>query len=367
MILDPTNLATQPNPHPLATRPIYSESQLSTYLSALPCTPRLTLESIRALKATSPLTALRRLHLLTMALVPFGSLGIHYSPSHTLSLDPDVLFHKLVERRLGGYCMENNAFWTTVLRSLGYDAWVVGARVALAEAGVKGLRGDGFGGWNHEVVFVRLQDEEGEEVWLSDVGFGGRGSLEPIRLREGEVGRGMCGVRQRLARRGIADSRFVGGRELWVVDVPDEREAGHEDAEMGKLSEEAARSVARVRPEKGWRAAYCFEDVEWLPQDFETTNYRTCRDAGSMFVQNLILTKPILDEKGEKCVAQLTLVKDEFTRRLDGEDGKHGEKEVLAKCKTEAERVENLHKWFGIQLKEEEKRAIRGWLTEIRG
>ncbi|ETN41144.1 uncharacterized protein HMPREF1541_03079 [Cyphellophora europaea CBS 101466] len=350
------------NPHPLAARPTYTTAQLEQYFASLPANPPLTLASFQKCKANEPLAALHRLQLLTMAICPFGSLGIHYSTHHTLSLDTDAVYHKIVERRQGGYCMENNCFWSTVLRSLGYECYVVGARVSAAEAGVRGLPGDGFGGWGHEVVIVRIQGER----YLSDVGFGGRGSQQPILLKEGETGKGMPGVTQRLAKRQIADWRFVGagaaqGQEkLWVVDVPDER------APVDEVNGEQV-SYPEVQAEKGWRPAYCFADTEWLPQDFEIINFRMCRDPTSMFVQNLILTKPMLDEKGEKCVGQVTLVKAEVSRKMYDKDGRPKEKELLVTCTSEEQRVKALEEWFGIKLKPEEVRAIEGFPTAIKG
>jgi arylamine N-acetyltransferase len=76
--------------------------------------------------------------------VPFENLSLHYSQTHLLSLDPEDLFVKIVDRKRGGYCMENNAFFGAVLRSLGYDLINAGARIADA---VVGKTGDGFEGW----------------------------------------------------------------------------------------------------------------------------------------------------------------------------------------------------------------------------
>jgi arylamine N-acetyltransferase len=76
--------------------------------------------------------------------VAFGSLALHYSETHLLSLDPNNLFIKLVERNMGGYCMENNTFFGVVLRSLGYKLINAGARVSDATAG---RPGPGYMGW----------------------------------------------------------------------------------------------------------------------------------------------------------------------------------------------------------------------------
>ena len=81
---------------------------------------------------------------LQLAYVPFGSLGLHYSKTHLLSLDPDDLYQKLIVKRMGGYCMENNTFFGTMLRSLGYKLINAGGRVSEA---TEGRLGSGYGGW----------------------------------------------------------------------------------------------------------------------------------------------------------------------------------------------------------------------------
>ena len=66
-----------------------------------------------------------------LAYVPFENLELHYSSHHTITLDPERLFHKIVERNTGrgGYCMENSALFGAVLRSLGFNVVGIGAKV----------------------------------------------------------------------------------------------------------------------------------------------------------------------------------------------------------------------------------------------
>jgi len=67
-----------------------------------------------------------------MARVPFENLVLHYSTHHSVILERDFLFDKMVVRGKGGYCMENNLFFATVLRTLGYTVLAGGARVSKA-------------------------------------------------------------------------------------------------------------------------------------------------------------------------------------------------------------------------------------------
>ncbi len=87
---------------------------------------------------------LTRLMQLQLAAVPFECLSLHYSKSRLLSLDPGDLYTKVVEHGRGGYCMENNTFFATVLRSLGYSLIHAGGRISDATAG---RPGGGYQGW----------------------------------------------------------------------------------------------------------------------------------------------------------------------------------------------------------------------------
>lgn len=87
-----------------------------------------------------------------LAYVPFENLELHYSSHHTISLDPQHLFHKIVERNTGrgGYCMENSTLFGTVLRSLGFDVVTIGAKVNEAVQPVAagpGWQGPVYDGW----------------------------------------------------------------------------------------------------------------------------------------------------------------------------------------------------------------------------
>lgn len=72
-------------------------------------------------------------HQLTYA--PFETLGLHYSTDRQISLHPEALFDKIVACHRGGYCLENNAFFGIVLRSLGFMAYGVVCRITAATTG----------------------------------------------------------------------------------------------------------------------------------------------------------------------------------------------------------------------------------------
>lgn len=99
----------------------YSEEQLELYL-----------QHIKYPRAKHPtdrlqlLTGLVRHH---QARVPFDSIALHYSPTRLLSLDRQDLFEKIVTNSRGGYCMEVNELFATVLRTLGFQLYSAAGRV----------------------------------------------------------------------------------------------------------------------------------------------------------------------------------------------------------------------------------------------
>lgn len=102
----------------------YTQDQLDRYFRHIGYSPK---------DAEDDLGRLTMLQLRHMARVPFESLTLHYSKHHRLSLDLEDLFEKIVDKGRGGYCMEVNAFFGAVLRSLGYTLINVGGRVKKGE------------------------------------------------------------------------------------------------------------------------------------------------------------------------------------------------------------------------------------------
>ena len=140
------DVAPSSHAHYSSFRPTYSRGQLSTYVSRhIAPSPLYTLETLESEIQADPLGALGTLQLRQMAFNPWGNIALHYSWHRALTLDAAALYHKIVERGLGGYCMENNAFFSNILRSLGYQLYVTGARVSLSLDGAKD--DPGFGGW----------------------------------------------------------------------------------------------------------------------------------------------------------------------------------------------------------------------------
>jgi N-hydroxyarylamine O-acetyltransferase len=120
----------------------------------------------RARPDLGTLIALHRLH---VNAIPFENLDVQLR--RKVTLDPEAAFEKLVGRRRGGWCYEQNGLLGCALARIGFEVTRVSAGV-MRETG-----GDAQMG-NHLCLLVRLEDE----TWLADVGFGG--SLEnPLPLK----------------------------------------------------------------------------------------------------------------------------------------------------------------------------------------
>lgn len=114
------------------------------------------------------LDALMRAHAAT---VPFENLDVQLG--RAVSFEPEAIFDKLVQRRRGGWCFEQNGLFGWALAELGFDVTRVSAGV------MRHVRGDDVLG-NHLTLIVKLDDP-----WLVDVGFGGTQAM-PIPLAAGE-------------------------------------------------------------------------------------------------------------------------------------------------------------------------------------
>jgi arylamine N-acetyltransferase len=111
---------------------VYTDEQIDAYLSHI-ALPKAKYVHIAPADASTEagfgyLSSLQKHQLAT---VPFENLSLHYSKERIVSLDREDLFDKFVTSKngRGGYCMENNLFFGTVLKTLGFDVVHTGARV----------------------------------------------------------------------------------------------------------------------------------------------------------------------------------------------------------------------------------------------
>jgi N-hydroxyarylamine O-acetyltransferase len=102
--------------------------------------------------------------------IPFENLDILLG--RPILLDPAAVEDKLIARRRGGYCFEQNTFFMYVLQALGYRVTPIGARVRM------GRTRDETPPRTH--CFLRVELPEGS--WLVDVGVGGLSPCAALRL-----------------------------------------------------------------------------------------------------------------------------------------------------------------------------------------
>lgn len=182
------------------------------------------------------LRALQRAHLQA---VPFENLEV--ATGGGIRIDLATLQDKLVRRRRGGYCHEQNVFFATVLDRLGFTVAGRSARMLMGED-ERHLTAVG-----HTMLAVTLEGRE----YLVDVGVGNVGPREPIPLREGvEVRHG--GWEYRIERSPAG---------LWLL---------------------------RHRRREDWFNIYQFSDEPYYRADYDEHNYLASHHPASPFVRRIV-------------------------------------------------------------------------------
>lgn len=82
--------------------PIYSEGQVEAWLQHIGLPKDFRPEHVPG----KDLESLRTIQKYELSAVPFEDLELHYSKNHTISLDHQELYQRIVVRGQGGYCMQ---------------------------------------------------------------------------------------------------------------------------------------------------------------------------------------------------------------------------------------------------------------------
>ncbi|KAK4670592.1 uncharacterized protein QC763_213150 [Podospora pseudopauciseta] len=276
---------------------------------------------------------------------PYENLSIHYNPFHRILLDPQHLFTKLVtspRRGRGGYCMELSIFFSHILRALGFSS--------IHYSGVRnrnrtnGTPQGPYNGYVHLVNILTLPNTNPAQQYILDAGFGGDGPTFPLPLTEHLIHHNTIGTQQiRYTRDWLPDQRFrdesKGALKHWIYEY-------------------------RNSPEKPWNSYYAFvPEHEFTELDFENLNvYLSECERNHQTYTVLVIRFLRGGEEGEqKIKGKVMMVQGEVKQNLGGRT------ELVKVCRTEEERTEVLKEVFGINLTEEEKGAIRGWASELKG
>ncbi|TDZ54582.1 Arylamine N-acetyltransferase 1 [Colletotrichum trifolii] len=312
----------------------YSKEQLDRYF--------IHINYPRTEHASDPLQLLTELQAHQLARVPFESLTLHYSKHRLISLDLQDLFQKVAVEGKGGYCMELNAMFGSVLRSLGFTVLSVGGKIKGDER---------FGGWlvfrafrvharihndsrNFRSHMLNLVTIDGQK-YMVDVGFGKGAAMIPVPLKKDGAHEftTIAPLRGKLVHEQL-EQHTDPNQRMWVY-----------------YSTDSADGPFRQRN--------CFTEQEFFAEDFEVMNFATMKRPTSFFVKTVLAMRTVLDPETKKAVGTLVLHKDEVKRKIGDQ------LELLETLKNEAQRVAALEKYFAIKLTPAEQKAIRGMPTEL--
>lgn len=189
------------------------------------------------------LAAVQRAHRLA---IPFENLDVILGRG--VSIEPDTVFDKLVTRRRGGYCFEQNQLFLRALEALGFVARPLLARVWAGGAVDVPPR-------THTFNLVTLDGRE----WIADAGFGAN-YTPPLPL----------------------------------------------EADTEAMSDDGARHRLRTVPVHGWMLERRMPGEDWLPQhsftcdpvfpvDLAMSNHWTSSAPGSRFMTMRIMSRVLPD------------------------------------------------------------------------
>ncbi|KAL6898538.1 hypothetical protein GGI43DRAFT_384834 [Trichoderma evansii] len=294
---------------------VYSQDQLTRYLEHI--------SYPRSQHPRDELQFLKELQAHHLARVPFESISLHYSPHRTLSVDPDDLFQKVVEKSRGGYCVEMNSIFCDMMRALGFNVIGIGARVK---------PGPVYLGMTHSANLVTINQQR----YLVDVAFGSHGAFTPVPLIDGYEFDNILPRRGKLEFRPIAQSTSPSTQSLWVYSTQD-------------------------LPSTDWTERYCFTETELFRADYEVMNFYCSTVRTAVFINNIFALRGILNDKGDGLKGVMTLLRNEVRKRVEGVPGL----EVVETLANEEDRVKALKEWFSIPLSKREAIAIRGLPTEL--
>ncbi|TKA74347.1 hypothetical protein B0A55_05511 [Friedmanniomyces simplex] len=321
----------------MAGRHRYTHDQLTQYFDCISLPIRHRQLNVSNLSPADKLAYLNLLQKHQLTKVPWENLTQHYSWHRVVNVQPAHLFNKIVlHPGRGGYCMEANHFFHTVLLSLGFDVYMAGARIH---------RGGGmYGGWTHMVNLVTIEGRK----YLLDGGFGSQGPSRPLAVREGEVGSQVEPAGMRVVYEPIPQM-LDQSQKVWIYQH-------------------------RYDETKDWVPMYCFTDLEFIDTDIVSMNFAPWLNPQTFFTHKVVAVRfttssepdehpgsPREEALEGEIDASLTLNQDVVKWR------RRGRKVIEVRFTTDGERQEALEKYFGIVLAEEDREAIKGTAAEVGG
>lgn len=203
---------------------------------------------------------LKRLHRQHQENIPFENLDVLLGRPISIEL-PDIV-DKLVTKRRGGYCFEQNSLFAAVLREIGFQVTPYIARVRWMAPD------DVATPLSHMVL--RVETDAGPQ--LADVGFGGVGLVEPIDLES--------------------------------------REAQHFDFEPRRIIKHNTQLVHQVRIGDNWKDVYQFIPTPAPQIDLEVGNWYSHTHPRAHFRNALVAAR--LTKKGRIIIADTEFIQREW-------------------------------------------------------
>ena len=181
-----------------------------------------------------------------------------------IRIDSDSVFDKLVTRRRGGYCFEQNRLFSDMLELLGLPNRPLLARVWLGVApGIVPPR-------THVLLLTELDGAP----WIADAGFGGS-FVPPMPLVDGAQAHTPDGAAHRL--RKVGESGDLTG--MWLLE-----RAGP-----------PATTDGRGAPHGDWQPQYSFDLAPVAPVDLEQGNHWTSTRPATRFTDVHIVSIVLAD------------------------------------------------------------------------
>jgi len=170
--------------------------------------------------------------------VPFENLDVQSGKA--VSLVPEHIVDKIIDRRRGGYCFEVNGLFAMALEALGVTYQFVAARPMMYP--VRKPR-------THMALVVQADGQE----WLCDLGFGSYGIRAPMRLD-------------------LLDAEINQDFDTFMLSKINQREY-----------------LLQALVEGKWADQYAFDlsPQEWI--DFAPANYLSSTHPDAIFVQKLVV------------------------------------------------------------------------------
>lgn len=184
---------------------------------------------------------------------------------------------------------------------------------------------------------INIVTIEGKKYFV-DVGFGSSGPHHPIPLEEGYTAANVGTQSLRLVRETPPDLLTSSARANSTTQHLWQYQFKHSD-------------------DKPWLPAYCFGEMEFLPNDFVMMNHFTSTSRTSWFTYMVICMKMVMENN--ELVGDVTMAGPELKRRIGGQNT------TLAILESEEQRIEALEKYFGIKLSAEERNGIRGMSSAL--